>query len=89
MRTNIDIDDELMTMVMRTGEFKTKREAVEAGLRAIIRRKAYQDVRALRGKIQWDDSDNPDPPWEVTGQPTRAPLAKARTPRPAATKAPA
>ena len=32
MRTNIDIDDELMARAMEAGGFKTKREAVEEGL---------------------------------------------------------
>lgn len=57
MRTNIVIDDKLMAAVMADGEFKTKREAVEEGLRLIARRKTYDGLRALRGKLQWDDSD--------------------------------
>ena len=57
MRTNIVIDDKLMESVMSSGEYKTKREAVEAGLRLIQRRKTYDGLLALRGKLQWDDSD--------------------------------
>lgn len=57
MRTNIVIDDKLMAEVMATGDFKTKREAVEAGLRLLKRRHAYQGLRSLRGKLHWDDSD--------------------------------
>ena len=57
MRTNIVIDDKLMQAVMSTGEYKTKREAVEAGLRLIQRRNTYDGLIALRGKLQWDDSD--------------------------------
>lgn len=57
MRTNIEIDDKLMDYVMATGEFKTKREAVEAGLQLIKRRKAYAAIRAARGTLFWDDSD--------------------------------
>ena len=57
MRTNIVIDDKLMDAVMSTGGFKTKREAVEAGLRLIQRRKAYAAIRAARGTLHWDDSD--------------------------------
>jgi Arc/MetJ family transcription regulator len=53
MRTNIVIDDKLMADVMADGEFKTKREAVEEGLRMIKRRKTYEGLRALRGKLQW------------------------------------
>ena len=57
MRTNIVLDDKLMADVMALGGFKTKREAVEEGLRMIKRRKAYDELLALRGKLYWDDSD--------------------------------
>lgn len=57
MRTNIDIDDKLMADVLADGEFKTKREAVEEGLRLLKRRKAYAALRAARGTLFWDDSD--------------------------------
>jgi Arc/MetJ family transcription regulator len=57
MRTNIDIDDKLMNYVMALGDFRTKREAVEAGLQLIKRRHAYAAIRAARGTLFWDDSD--------------------------------
>lgn len=57
MRTNIVIDDQLMAEAMAAGGFKSKREAVEEGLRLIARRKVYDGLLALRGKLQWDDSD--------------------------------
>ena len=57
MRTNIEIDDDLMAAAMAAGGFKTKREAVEEGLRLVGRRKTYDGLLALRGKLQWDDSD--------------------------------
>ena len=57
MRTNIEIDDKLMEAAMAAGGFKTKREAVEEGLRLVARRKVYDGLLALRGKLQWDDSD--------------------------------
>ena len=57
MRTNIEIDDALMAAAMEAGGFKTKKEAVEEGLRLVRRRQVYQGLLALRGKLQWDDSD--------------------------------
>lgn len=57
MRTNIEIDDDLMAAAMEAGGFKTKKEAVEEGLRLVRRRKVYEGLLALRGKLQWDDSD--------------------------------
>lgn len=57
MRTNIVIDDKLMADVMALGGFKTKREAVEEGLRLIKRRKAYDNLLAARGTLHWEDSE--------------------------------
>ena len=57
MRTNIVIDDKLMADVMGMGRFKTKREAVEEGLRMVKRRMVYDGLRALRGKLQWIGDD--------------------------------
>lgn len=57
MRTNIVIDDKLMAAVMGMGRFKTKREAVEEGLRMVKRRMVYEGLRALRGKLQWIGDD--------------------------------
>ncbi|PZO16791.1 MAG: antitoxin VapB [Burkholderiales bacterium] len=57
MRTNIVIDDKLMAEVMALGEFKSKREAVEEGLRLLKRKKAYAALLAARGTLFWDDSD--------------------------------
>lgn len=62
MRTNIVIDDDLMDAAMKAGEFKTKRDAVEEGLRLLARRASYQNLRVLRGKLQWSlDGD-----WTAT-----------------------
>ncbi|MDP4734884.1 MAG: type II toxin-antitoxin system VapB family antitoxin [Limnohabitans sp.] len=57
MRTNIEIDDDLMAAAMAAGGFKTKKEAVEEGLRLVRRRQVYNGLLALRGKLEWDDSD--------------------------------
>jgi len=57
MRTNIEIDDDLMAAAMAAGGFKTKREAVEEGLRMLKRKKAYAALLAARGTLFWDDSD--------------------------------
>jgi Arc/MetJ family transcription regulator len=55
MRTNIVIDDELMEQVLQTTGIKTKREAVDRGLRLLLQRaEQVKMIRELRGKIQWD-----------------------------------
>ena len=66
MRTNIVIDDGLMSAAMTAGNFKTKKDAVEEGLRLLARRKIYQDIRALRGKLHWSlDGDWTEPEQSV------------------------
>ena len=57
MRTNIEIDDDLMAAAMAAGGFKTKKEAVEEGLRLLKRKNAYAALLAARGTLFWDDSD--------------------------------
>ena len=56
MRTNIDIDDSLMETAMRAGPFKTKKEAVEAGLKLLARQTAYREILALRGQLRWEEA---------------------------------
>lgn len=53
MRTNIDIDDDLMREAMKSSGARTKRAVVEAGLRLLVRTHAQAGIRRLRGKIQW------------------------------------
>ena len=53
MRTNIEIDDDLMRQAMRRSGTRTKRAVVEAGLRLLIRTWRQTSMRRLRGKIRW------------------------------------
>jgi len=53
MRTNIVIDDGLMDEAMKKAGLKTKRAAVEAGLRLLIQVKSQARIRRLRGKVDW------------------------------------
>lgn len=60
MRTNIEIEDDLMDEVMRAGGFKTKREAVHAALTMLRDVKRQGSIRELRGiGWGWDDDDAP------------------------------
>lgn len=58
MRTNIVIDDSLMSEALRTTGLKTKKEAVEQGLRLLVKRNKQQDLRKLRGKLSWEGDLN-------------------------------
>jgi len=54
MRTNIVIDDQLMSEALKATGLSTKKEAVEEGLKLLVRRNKQQDIRKLRGKIKWE-----------------------------------
>ena len=55
MRTNIVIDDDLMKEVLEKTGIKTKREAVDQGLRLLLQRaEQVKMIRELRGKIKWE-----------------------------------
>ena len=54
MRTNIVIDDDLMAEVLRLTGAKSKREAVELGLKTLIRLKKQSRLRKFRGKLLWE-----------------------------------
>jgi Arc/MetJ family transcription regulator len=54
MRTNIVIDDDLMKQVMKLTGLKTKREAVEQGLKTLVRLKRQEQIRQYRGKLSWE-----------------------------------
>ncbi len=53
MRTNIVIDDRLMRDTLRATGVKTKREAVELGLRTLVRLSKQAEIRRFRGKLDW------------------------------------
>ena len=58
MRTNIDIDDRLMRQAMRSSGARTKRAAVEEGLRLLIQTRGQGSVRRLRGNVVWEGDLN-------------------------------
>jgi Arc/MetJ family transcription regulator len=54
MRTNIVIDEKLMADALKASGCTTKKEAVEQGLKLLVRRSHQQKIRKLRGKIRWE-----------------------------------
>jgi Arc/MetJ family transcription regulator len=58
MRTNIVIDDKLMRDTLRATGLKTKREAVEQGLRTLLHLRKQAGIRRLRGKLTWQGDLN-------------------------------
>lgn len=62
MRTNIEIDDELLEQALRLTGLKTKRAVVEQGLQTLIRLGRQRKVLDLAGKVHWEGNidDNRD-----------------------------
>ncbi len=58
MRTNIVIDDKLMSEALKATGLSTKREAVELGLKLLVRQNRQQAIRKLRGKLKWEGDLN-------------------------------
>ncbi len=54
MRTNIVIDDGLMSDALKFTGLQTKREAVEEGLKVLIKLKKQENIKNFRGKLQWE-----------------------------------
>ena len=55
MRTNIVIDDGLLDDAIKLSGAKTKKEAVELGLRTLIALKKQENIKKFRGKLNWED----------------------------------
>lgn len=75
MRTNIVIDEDLMAQAMKAGPFKTKKDAVEAGLKLLARQAAYREILKWEGKLKWEGDESID--WTKP-----APVAAEPQPRP-------
>ena len=60
MRTNIEIDDALMDQAMKAGPYKTKKDAVEAGLKLLARQAAYREILKWKGKLKWEGDESID-----------------------------
>ena len=54
MRTNIVIDDDLMTAALKATGAKTKKEVVELGLKTLVKLREQAKIKELRGKVTWE-----------------------------------
>jgi Arc/MetJ family transcription regulator len=54
MRTNVEIDDEVMREVFSLTGVNTKREAVDLALRELVARHRQLGVLELRGRVRWE-----------------------------------
>lgn len=58
MRTNIVIDDKLMAAALKLAGIKSKREAVELGLKTLISLRKQENIKRFKGKLKWDGNLN-------------------------------
>ena len=54
MDTRITVDDSLVQHVLDATGLKTKREAVELGLRTLLRLKEQERIKTFRGALPWE-----------------------------------
>ncbi len=54
MATNLALDDELICEAQRLGNFKTKKDAVNAALEEFVRRRRVEELLEMFGTIDYD-----------------------------------
>ena len=57
-RTNIHLDDTLVSRGLEATGLKTKRELVELALRELLRKEDQKSILALEGKFEWSSNLN-------------------------------
>ena len=65
MRTNIDIDDELIAEAARLTGIKTKKELVHQALLMLIKSKKRRSLLELAGKIKFAPGYDHKAAWEA------------------------
>ncbi len=58
MRTNVVIDDDLMKSALKASGIKTKRDAIEEGLKLLVLMKSQERIKGFRGKLKWTGNLN-------------------------------
>lgn len=58
MRTNIDINNELLQTAMEISHLKTRKAIVELALQKYIDLMRRKDLLSLRGQVQWEGDLN-------------------------------
>lgn len=53
MRVTVVIDDNLMKAALEASGFKTRRQAIDEGLRLLIDLHWQKEIRTYRGKLKW------------------------------------
>ncbi|HOQ42503.1 MAG TPA: type II toxin-antitoxin system VapB family antitoxin [Smithellaceae bacterium] len=53
MRTNVVIDDKLMASALKASGLRTKKSAIEEGLKLLVQVKSQKEIKRFRGKLKW------------------------------------
>ena len=58
MRTNVNLDDQLIEEALKLSGLKTKKEVIDQALREFVNKRNRHDLRELHGKILFDETYN-------------------------------
>lgn len=58
MRIDVEIDDQLIEEARKATQSQSDQEAIELGLRALLRLRAQARIRDFRGKLTWEGDLN-------------------------------
>ena len=53
MRTNVEIDDQLMKLALKLSGLRTKKDAIEAGLKLLVQFNRQAKIKNYRGRMKW------------------------------------
>jgi len=58
MRTNIEIDDNLIKKAQRLSKVKSKKDVVNLALEELVNSLKRKEMLSLRGKVKWEGNLN-------------------------------
>jgi Arc/MetJ family transcription regulator len=53
MRTNVVLDDDLMESALKVSGLRTKKDAIEEGLKLLVHVRSQEGIKGFRGKLKW------------------------------------
>jgi Arc/MetJ family transcription regulator len=56
MRTNVVVNDDLMKSALKVSGLKTKKDAIEEGLKLLVQVRGRKEIKGFRGKLKWSGS---------------------------------
>ena len=58
MATNVELDENLVARALRATGIRSKRALIDAALRALLRVHEQREIRDLRGRLRWEESES-------------------------------